>query len=77
MKLAKEWNDKLNELKPIFKNDPELFGKSGCLEYFLIKEFASNTSDMLKYLHDQLQPRGYKRKQKESFTQLCNQILTD
>jgi hypothetical protein len=77
VKLAKEWKERLDELRPLFKEDPELFGLSGYQEYILIHQFACNTSDMLKFLHDQLQPREYNRQLDEGFTELCQQILGD
>lgn len=50
---------------------------SGYQEYLLIEEFARNSSDMLKVLLDQLQPRDYDRQLEEGFTELCQQILAD
>jgi hypothetical protein len=44
-------------------------------KYRLIKEFANNTSDMIEYLYDQLQPRDYDRQMAEGFAELCQQIL--
>jgi internalin A len=77
LKLAAEWNQQLNELKPLFLDNPAVFGVSGYQEYLLIDEFARNSSDMLKYLHDQLQPRDYDRQIEEGFTELCEQILAE
>jgi hypothetical protein len=45
------------------------------MKYRLIGEFASNSSDMIEYLYDQLQPRDYDRQMEESFPELCEQIL--
>ena len=45
--------------------------------YRLIGEFARNTSDMIEYLIDQLQPRDYERQITEGFVELCEQILAD
>lgn len=77
VKIAAEWNQKLNGLKPLFTDNPALFGVSGYQEYLLIEEFARNSSDMLKVLLDQLQPRDYDRQLEEGFTELCQQILAD
>ncbi|MFN9630190.1 MAG: hypothetical protein ACK59A_08175 [Cyanobacteriota bacterium] len=77
VKLAEEWEERLNALTPSFKRNPILFGMSGCEEYFLIDQFARNISDMLKLLHDQYQPRKIDRLIKEGFKELCQQILED
>ena len=45
------------------------------MKYRLIGEFASNSSDMIEYLYDQLQPRDYDRQMEEGFAELCEQIL--
>jgi internalin A len=77
LKLAAEWNQKLNEIKPFFDENPRLFGTSGYQEYLRIDEFACNASNMIKYLFDQLQPRDYNRQMAEGFPELCEQILAD
>jgi internalin A len=77
LKLAAEWNQKLNEIKPFFDENPRLFGTSGYQEYLRIDEFACNASNMIKYLFDQLQPRNYNRQMAEGFPELCEQILAD
>ena len=40
----------------------------------LIREFAHNTSNMLEYLVDKLQPRDFERQARESFQEVLNQI---
>jgi internalin A len=77
LKLAAEWDRKLNEIKPFFDENPRLFGTSGYQEYLRIDEFACNASNMIKYLFDQLQPRDYNRQMAEGFPELCEQILAD
>ena len=77
LKLAAEWNQKLNELTPLFNENPALLGETGIKDYILIGDIARNTSDMVKYLSDQLQPRDYDRQIEEGFTELCQQILGD
>jgi hypothetical protein len=47
------------------------------MKYRLIGEFARNTSDMIEYLYDQLQPRDYDRQMEEGFPEFCEQILAD
>jgi internalin A len=75
LKLAAEWDQKLNELKPFFEENPRLFGISGYQEYLQIDEFACSASNMIKYLFNQLQPRDYDRQMAEGFPELCEQIL--
>ncbi len=77
LKLAAEWDQKLDEIKPFFDENPRLFGTSGYQEYLRIDEFACNASNMIKYLFDQLQPRDYNRQMAEGFLELCEQILAD
>ncbi len=77
LKLAAEWDQKLNEIKPFFDENPRLFGTSGYQEYLRIDDFACNASNMIKYLFDQLQPRDYNRQMAEGFPELCEQILAD
>ena len=74
LKLAAEWDQKLNELKPFFEENPRLFGISGYQEYLQIDEFACNASNMIKYLFDQLQPRNYDPQMAEGFAELCEQL---
>jgi hypothetical protein len=47
------------------------------MKYRQIGEFARNTSDMIEYLYDQLQPRDYDRQMEEGFPDFCEQILAD
>jgi internalin A len=77
VKLAAEWKQKLNELRPLYDDDPALLGETGIKEYILIGDIARASSDMIKYLFDQLQYRDYDRQLEEGFTELCQQILGD
>ena len=77
MKLAAEWKQKLNELRPLYDDDPALLGETGIKEYILIGDIARASSDMIKYVFDQLQYRDYDRQIEEGFTELCQQILGD
>ena len=40
----------------------------------MIREFAHNTSNMLEYLVDKLQPRDFERQAWEGFQEVLNQI---
>ena len=55
----------------------KVVGTNIYIKHRLIGEFARSTSDMIKYLYDQLQPRDYNRQMAESFPELCEQILAD
>ena len=41
---------------------------------WLIGEFTHNTSDMLEYLVDKLQPRDFERQAQEGFKEVLSQI---
>jgi internalin A len=77
LKPAIDWNQQHEELKNIFIQNHEIFGESTVKKYRLIGEFARNTSEMIDYLLDQLQPRDYNRQMAEGFPELCEQILAD
>jgi hypothetical protein len=55
----------------------KVVGTNIYIKHRLIGEFARNTSDMIEYLCDQLQPRDYDRQMEESFPELCKKILAD
>ncbi len=71
------WIKEEEELEAMIAANLKAVGISIHMKYRLIGEFARNTSDMIEYLYDQLQPRDYDRQMEESFTELCKQILTD
>jgi internalin A len=71
------WNEEEEELAAMIAANLKAVGTSIHNKYRLIGEFARNTSDMLEYLYDQLQPRDYDRQMEEGFTELCEQILAD
>ena len=43
-------------------------------KFKLIGEFARNTSNMLEYLVDKLQPRDFERQAQGGFTEVLSQI---
>ena len=69
------WKQEAEELGAIVTANPREVGTSMHMKYRLIGEFASNSSDMIEYLYDQLQPRDYDRQMEEGFAELCEQIL--
>jgi internalin A len=74
---AFNWKEEEEELEAMIAANLKVVGISIHNKYRLIGEFARNTSDMIEYLYDQLQPRDYDRQMEEGFTELCEQILAD
>jgi internalin A len=77
LKPALHWNQQEQELTSLVSGNLQAVGTTAYNKYRLIGEFARNTSDMIEYLSDQLQPRDYDRQIEEGFTELCQQILGD
>ncbi len=77
LKPALYWNQQEQELTSLVSGNLQAVGTAMYNKYRLIGEFARNTSDMIEYLNDQLQPRNYDRQIEEGFTELCQQILGD
>ncbi|MFM7452749.1 MAG: COR domain-containing protein [Cyanobium sp.] len=77
LKPAMHWKQQQKELDTLIKEDHEIFGESTFRKHRLIGEFARNTSDMIEYVMDQLQPRDYDRQIENGFIELCQQILAD
>jgi internalin A len=77
LKPALHWNQQEQELTSLVSGNLQAVGTPAYNKYRLIGEFARNTSDMVEYLIDQLQPRDYDRQIEEGFTELCQQILGD
>jgi internalin A len=75
LKPAIYWAQQAQELEPLVKSNLRAVGTSIYGKYRLINEFACNSSNMIEYLVDQLQPRDYDRQMEEGFVGLCQQIL--
>jgi internalin A len=71
------WIKEEEELEAMIAANLKAVGISTHMKYRLIGEFARNTSDMIEYLYDQLQPRDYDRQMEEGFPEFCEQILAD
>jgi internalin A len=71
------WNNQDADLQSLLTANLQAVGPNTYRKCYLIGEFARNTSEMLEYLIDQLQPRDYDRQMAEGFTELCQQILAD
>ncbi|MFN9072247.1 MAG: COR domain-containing protein, partial [Cyanobacteriota bacterium] len=76
-KHALYWDQQQKELTSLVEGNFQAVGEVMRKKYHLIGEFARNTSDMIEYLIDQLQPRDYDRQIEEGFAELCQQILAD
>jgi len=74
---ASYWKKEEDELEAMIAVNLKAIGTNIYIKYRLIGEFARNTSDMIEYLYDQLQPRDYDRQMPEGFRELCEQILAD
>ena len=77
LKPAIYWIKEEEELEAMIAANPKAVGISTYMKYRQIGEFARNTSDMIEYLYDQLQPRDYDRQMEEGFPEFCEQILAD
>lgn len=77
LKPAIYWMKEEQKLEAIIAANPKAVGISTYMKYRQIGEFARNTSDMIEYLYDQLQPRDYDRQMEEGFPDFCEQILAD
>ena len=71
------WKKEEEKLEAMIAANLKAVGTSIHMKFRLIGEFARNTSDMIEYLYDQLQPRDYDRLMPEGFRELCEQILAD
>jgi internalin A len=77
LKPAIYWQQQETELTTLVAGNLQSVGTTAYNKYRLVGEFARNTSDMIEYLIDQLQPRDYDRQIEEGFAELCQQILAD
>jgi internalin A len=75
LKTALYWIQQEQELTTLVAGNPQAVGTTMFTKYRLIGEFARNSSDMIEYLIDQLQPRDYCRQIAEGFVELREQIL--
>jgi internalin A len=75
LKTALYWTQQEQELTSLVAGNLQAVGSTMFTKYRLIGEFARNSSDMIEYLIDQLQPRDYDRQIDEGFAELREQIL--
>jgi internalin A len=68
------WTRQEEELQPLVAGNVGTVGTEFFRKFKLIGEFARNTSNMLEYLMDKLQPRDFERQAEEGFTEVLSQI---
>jgi len=68
------WKKEEEDLLSIVVANPRETGMTTFSKFRLIGEISRNTSDMIEYLYDQLQPRNYDPQMAEGFTELCEQL---
>jgi internalin A len=71
---ARYWTQQEKELKPLIGDNIDTVGTEFFRKFKLIGEFARNTSNMLEYLVDKLQPRDFERQAEGGFTEVLSQI---
>jgi internalin A len=74
LKRAIHWTKQENDLKPLIEGNVGAVGIEFFRKYKLIGEFARNTSNMLEYLVDKLQPRDFDRQAREGFREVLSQV---
>ena len=77
LKPALYWSQQERELTDLVAGNLQVVGATMYKKYLMIGEFARNSSEMIEYLIDQLQPRDYDRQIEEGFVELCQQILAE
>jgi internalin A len=68
------WMQQEEELTPLIAGNIGPVGTEFFRKFKLIGEFARNTSNMLEYLVDKLQPRDFERQAEGGFTEVLSQI---
>ncbi len=77
LKYALYWSRQEQELASLVAGNLQAVGATMYKKYRMIGESARNSSDMIEWLIDQLQPRNYDRQIEEGFVELCQQILAE
>jgi hypothetical protein len=62
------------ELQPLVEKNLTAVGTEFYRKFKLVGEFARNTSNMLEYLVDKLEPRGFDRMAANGFQEVLQQI---
>ncbi len=74
LQRAIHWTNLEKEQKPLVEGNLEAVGTEFFRKFKLIGEFARNTSNMLEYLVDKLQPRDFERQAQQGFKEVLEQI---
>jgi internalin A len=74
LQRAIHWTKQEEELQPLIEGHVGTVGTEFFRKFKLIGEFARNTSNMLEYLVDKLQPRDFERQAREGFQEVLSQI---
>jgi internalin A len=74
LQRAIHWTRQEEELQPLVAGHVGTVGTEFFRKFKLIGEFARNTSNMLEYLVDKLQPRDFERQAQEGFQEVLSQI---
>ncbi len=68
------WDQMEARLTPKVQGHLKAVGTEFFKKFQMIREFARNTSNMLEYLVDKLEPRDFERQAREGFKEVLNQI---
>ena len=71
---AIHWTNQEKKLQPLIEDHVGAVGTEFFRKFKLIGEFARNTSDMLEYLVDKLEPRDFDHQASEGFKEVLIQI---
>lgn len=74
LRRAIYWTDQEAELLPLVQRHVLAVGSEFFRKFKLVGEFARNTSNMLEYLTDKLQPRDCERQAAEGFQEVLSQV---
>ena len=74
LRRAIHWKQQEDELRPLVSGNIDAVGPEFFRKFKLVDHFARNTSDMLEYLSDKLQPRDFDRQAEEGFKEILEQI---
>ena len=67
---AAHWKTEQKEIETVIEaNGIDILGPQACAEYRAIREFATNTSDILSYLNDKLAPRDLEALEKTGYAE--------
>jgi len=77
LRRAIYWTDEEAQQKPLVEQNVLAVGTEFFRKFKLVGEFARNTSNMLEYLVDKLQPRDFERQAAAGFQEVLGQIGTN